>query len=79
MEIDCDRIVGIRLLLDDGEVITPEGKWAIAIGASNGDTGNTIFSWGQEPKTNTEVIVLGLAIERLLEEYNKTYVTSVTL
>jgi len=66
------QIVGLKIILEDGREIEPS-CWAVAfLAREQDDKLLTQFTWSRKAHSAEEVVVLGVAIETLLGEYNDT-------
>ncbi len=71
-EFEEREIVGVKIIAEDRSETEPS-CWAVAF-HSKGPDGKlwTQFSWSRRAHSAEEIVVLGVAIERLLGEYNDT-------
>jgi len=65
------QIVAVKVVLGDGSEIEPS-CWAVAfLTKGEGDKLFTNLSWSRREHSPEEIVVLGVAIERLLGQYNE--------
>jgi hypothetical protein len=64
------QIVGLKVILEDGSEMEPS-CWAVTYLSRDKDGKPwTTSSWSRQPHSIEEVTVLGVAIEKLLRQYN---------